>query len=60
MQPQHCLELNFGCVMCTHNRLWLHYVLNTAASTHVVITPLEKSILVMEILGNMVLEVPRK
>lgn len=59
MQPHHCLELNFVCVIGTHNRLWLYYVLNTAASTHVVI-PLETSILVMEILGNMVLEIPRK
>lgn len=59
MQPQHCLELNFGCVTCTRNRLWLYYALNTAASTHVLI-PLETSILVMEMLGNMVLEISRK
>lgn len=59
MEPQHCLELNFGGVICTHNRLWLHYVLNTAVSTHVAI-PLETFILVMETLGNMVLEIPRK
>lgn len=43
------LELNFGCVTYTHDSLWLYYVLNTAASTHVVF-PLETPILVMEIL----------
>lgn len=59
MHPHHCLEPNFCCVIDTHNRLWLYYVLNTAESTHVVI-PLETLILAMEILGNMVLEIPRK
>jgi len=49
MQPQHCLELSFGCVTYTHDSVWLYYVLTTAASTHVVIL-LELSIWAMEIL----------
>lgn len=47
MQPQHCLELSFGCVTYTHDSVWLYYVLATAASAHVVIL-LEMSIWAME------------
>lgn len=43
MHPQHYLELSFGCVTHTQGHAWLYYVLNTAASTHVVI-PLATSI----------------